>query len=308
MEVQDNDFIQECGNSAAGLSLIEIGLGSLLHSFKVPFSGHFLSLNQASFLTSVLLKNKNKLSRIELLKLPLSISLVTALLKSLAPAGKKLTPMLGISMQGLLYSLGLVILGPNWFGIYLAMCLLSLWAFVQPFAIYYILIGKDLIYMADYYNNKLSSVFSFPSNWLWYLLISIIIFKLLIVSILFAGFKKWGDDFSQDYFKKISTYQLKPKTASTAFRGALKDISQPIFIFSALLISIFYYYSNSDHSIIIWKLLRFFAGGFILFYLIRKVPMERLVKYLKTSKWKTCGEVLELALIKIKANKKNGKV
>ena len=42
--------IEKISGAAAILSLTEIGLGSLLHSFKIPFSGHFLSLNQALIL------------------------------------------------------------------------------------------------------------------------------------------------------------------------------------------------------------------------------------------------------------------
>ena len=45
--------IEKISAAAALLSLTEIGLGSLLHSFKIPFAGHFLSLNQGFILGKV---------------------------------------------------------------------------------------------------------------------------------------------------------------------------------------------------------------------------------------------------------------
>lgn len=39
--------------AATHLAAIEISLGSLLHSFKVPFGGNFLSLNQGLFFVTI---------------------------------------------------------------------------------------------------------------------------------------------------------------------------------------------------------------------------------------------------------------
>ena len=36
---------EEIGLLAASLSLIEIGLGSILHAFKIPLAGHVLALS-----------------------------------------------------------------------------------------------------------------------------------------------------------------------------------------------------------------------------------------------------------------------
>lgn len=43
--------VEILGREAAALSLVEIGLGSILHGLKMPFTGYFLSLNQGFFLS-----------------------------------------------------------------------------------------------------------------------------------------------------------------------------------------------------------------------------------------------------------------
>ena len=77
--------IEYIASAAAILSLTEIGLGSILHSFKIPFSGHFLSLNQALILGKTSLATKeDKSSKFS----SAQISLTSSLLKSLSPPEK----------------------------------------------------------------------------------------------------------------------------------------------------------------------------------------------------------------------------
>ena len=98
------------GFYAGTLSLAEIGLGSLLHGLKIPLTGTFLSINQALFLTRLVKLNRNQP---DARTLPFQVSNITALLKSLSPAGKKLLPMLAIASQGLLFTLGTIVFGAN---------------------------------------------------------------------------------------------------------------------------------------------------------------------------------------------------
>src|SRR4051812_39288335 len=105
----DNRRIELVGKYSAALSLIEVALGSLLHAFYVPFSGNFLSLNQGFLLCRASVEAKER----KLGRVGYGISNVSAVLKSLAPAGKKLGPMLSLSMQGLLFSSGEILLGAN---------------------------------------------------------------------------------------------------------------------------------------------------------------------------------------------------
>src|SRR5690606_26328753 len=119
---------EEIGKKAALLSSIEIGLGSILHGLRLPLAGHLLSLNQGFILTRATLE-------IEDSKSPALISATSAILKSLSPAGKKLTPMLALSVQGQLFNLGPLLLGNNPVGRSLGMILLCIWGFIQPLAL-----------------------------------------------------------------------------------------------------------------------------------------------------------------------------
>src|SRR6185295_7221686 len=82
------------------LSLTEVGLGSVLHAMHIPFTGQLLSLNQIAVLSHATKMHPEKSA-------PLTISVVAALLKSLSPIGKRLTPMLALTMQGLLFTFGI---------------------------------------------------------------------------------------------------------------------------------------------------------------------------------------------------------
>ena len=85
---------------AATLSIAEVGVGSFMHAFHIPLTGTFLSLNQAAFLTRLTKLNQH---RDDARGLAFDVSTVTALIKSFSPIGKRLTPMLAISVQGLLF-------------------------------------------------------------------------------------------------------------------------------------------------------------------------------------------------------------
>lgn len=125
---------------ALNLSLIEVGIGSLIHATSMPFGGHLLSVNQGLLLAHVskLLARESRSA----VRACANVSTISALFKSLSPAGKKLGPMLSISAQGFLFSLGLFLGGKSIIGIVLGMSLLSIWAFLQPFITLYSAAGR----------------------------------------------------------------------------------------------------------------------------------------------------------------------
>lgn len=122
------------------LTLVEIGLGGLLHALKLPLAGYFLSLHQIFCLARAQLK----LSEKHTLQ-PLIISTNAAILKTMTPMGKRLTPFLAIIIQGALYNLGTAIVGSNFLGQSIGACLASLWGFIQPSFLAYIFFGNRLL-------------------------------------------------------------------------------------------------------------------------------------------------------------------
>lgn len=83
--------------------LVEVGLGSTLHAWRVPLKGHFLAyLQNLTLVTFGHALHGRGLAR---------ISLVEALLKAFSPMGSRLMPMLYIFLQGAVFSLPVALLG-----------------------------------------------------------------------------------------------------------------------------------------------------------------------------------------------------
>jgi hypothetical protein len=292
------DRFEFTGRYAALLSGIEIGLGSLLHSFRLPFSGQFLSLNQGLILARACHKSRGQSWSG---KTPSGISNVSAVLKSLSPAGKKLTPMLAISAQGNLFGLGVLIFGNNFIGLSVGMLMLSLWAFIQPLMIYLLLFGKNLVFMAEYFIDKISRVTPVHEETLIGILVTIIMIKVVLGQVVLILSYYLSDQKFRLYEEKLLKARVKSKGQQLSpLKGALKDILNPLFLFSLILLGLFFFYSKSPWSVTIWGLLRPLAGGFILFYLIRVFPIDWLSEKMKEGKFKNTGTALEKAILYLK--------
>lgn len=284
--------IKTLGNYAATLSITEVSLGSVLHGLKIPFSGQFLSLNQILILSMATKSSGEKTAAI-------SVSTVSSIIKSLSPAGKKLTPMLAISAQGYLYAIGVYIFGKNIIGAITGGILSSLWAFIQPIGIYYFLFGKSLVFMANYYLVKLQKAFPIDNRDLIMVLSTFIFIKILLAIFVVTTTYFFSEGF---LLKKIENLQPQENLTAqkeikilTPLQGAIKDLLNPLFIICHILVFVFYFNSNNSYSTIIWVTLRPLAIGFLLFYVLRKIPLERIGhKILKGKNLAIFNEALEI--------------
>ena len=302
-----NNTIEKISAAAAILSLTEIGLGSALHSFKVPFSGHFLSLNQALILGKAQIAIRdNKASKF----CPAQVSLISSLLKSLSPAGKKLTPMLAISAQGFLFNLGTLIFGINPVGIWAGSILLSLWGFIQPVGIYMFLFGENLIYMGKYFIKKMSVFSSITVDQIWTVVLIIVAIKLTLatfVTVLIFTLQK--DQYIQWQKKLVKKSNKKRQNLSSQFRSttikqsvksAIKDLLNPLFIFTWIFTGIFFFFAKSEFSSLVWTLCRPIVIGFILFLSIRLLPFSRLFNLLNKWGFNNFSKILQSSIEKLK--------
>ncbi|MFT6070811.1 MAG: hypothetical protein ACJAT2_000628 [Bacteriovoracaceae bacterium] len=294
------DSVEVIGTTAGLLAATEVGFGSLLHGLKIPLSGQILSLNQGFVLSRSVLKNShmNGVRRI-----PAQASLVTSMLKSLSPAGKKLTPMLAISVQGFLHGIGIFIFGPNLFGVLVGMSLLSLWAYIQPLFIYYLMFGEDLIFMGEYYSRKLSKVFNFDPQDVLYILLAVILTKVILslaVGVAAALIPDiWYGKWEATLLSKINKKKLETSAPKgSAIKLALKDLFNPLFIVTYLITISFFYFVKSPFTPTLWIALRPLIVGFILFYLVRRLPLDRILKNETNSPFKAS---LKKALLYLKA-------
>lgn len=147
MEIADLEI-----KRAAQLSLTEIGLGSLGHGFKIPLTGHVLSLNQLAFLLNAI--NRDVLPKSSTFE----ISSLAAVMKSFSPAGQKIGPMLSIAMQGFLFWLSTTLLGIGLLGQLLGAVMLSLWAFIQPLITLLMIYGLSSVDLFEFHRDRRAHV------------------------------------------------------------------------------------------------------------------------------------------------------
>jgi hypothetical protein len=245
-------------DTSVHLSLIEVSLGAILHSLHVPFTGHCLSLNQGLVLDANITKND---SRIEASKFAFTTSIVVSILKSLSPAGKKLGPMISISSQGALYSIGILLLGNNKLGRMLGLALLSFWAFAQPFITYFLLFGPDLLLAFNYFVSKLEKHFSVTTENIWSVFIIAVLIK-AVLAILIPLFST--KIMSWKFFKTKFTKKDKKK-----------KFKLPLFYISLVLMLLFYIFHGESSGKTFWFLLRPLALYIAFHYLSRSIIIRK---------------------------------
>lgn len=307
MPMKEKDSqVDVIGSHAAMLSLTEVGVGSLLHTFHLPFSGHFLSLNQFFLLSRASALVGPGGSRF----IPGSISFVAAALKSLSPAGKKLTPMLAIGMQGLLFNVGILLFGHSTFGRLFGTGLASVWGFIQPLLIYYCIFGQmlfqTLLGLDDYRRAWVS--FEMPSIWFF---ISILVGIKVIASVTVAWFApKVSNQWMAKYTHKMtqSPYKRKKMDPVPVGKGRLKKIAWlackdmcvwPFVACVVLTASSLFFIEGVTSTWLVWNLLRPIAVGFLLFFAIRCLPMEKVAVWLEKRHQGT-GHAFRIALQKVR--------
>jgi len=256
---------------AVNLSLVEIGIGSLIHASNIPFGGQILSINQGLLLTHVikLLKTDHNTGA----RACMNISTISALFKSLSPAGKKLGPMLSISAQGFLFSIGIFLGGSGLVGVILGISLLSIWAFIQPFITLYLFFGHNFIEAIQFYLAKMEKYWGLPIKDQFMIIIGVIFFKMVIASLLsILVFKRRGERFFYQPPKWTSRSMIEvEKDASNmeVVKSSLKDIFKPFFLFSFLMMMVFFIFNRNSLAEVIWMGLRPLAIAFLFFFLSR---------------------------------------
>jgi hypothetical protein len=270
---------------ATYLLFAELGLGALLHAVRFPFTGYLLSLNQIFLLTRALwiIDKKNRF-------LPGSISTLAALLKSIAPMGKKITPMLAIAMQGYLYNLGILFFGNTSLGRILGGALSSLWGFAQPLILYYFIFGssfyESLFNSVGYLEKALGISFSaFVIAAVFIVLFKVSLAIALVILAPFvpqAAFEKYITQLSKTI--KTNDPSTKPLSLREISRKALFDLLNPFFLLSIMITAIFLYYSQDFPGWILNGILRPLALGFICFFVLRWITGEKLLFFFGTAK------------------------
>ncbi len=269
VQVATSDLEREKSNEdvyGTALGLAEIGIGSLLHAFFIPFSGMFLSLNQIFLLTCSL----SQASSEDRSWTPFFISVKASLVKCLAPIGKKLTPMLAICMQGLLYNLGILCFGNTLWGRLIGGILSSLWGFCQPLLLYRLFFGSSFFEVIE--------SFSWAVGLFW----GLVLFKITLASLIIVATPLLPTRWLEQYLQRVSniaTSQSAPKADRHPLQQALRDLCKPLFLFSLLLTAFFFYFSEGVSNALIWGILRPLGVGYVFFFLLRILPIKQWAKH-----------------------------
>lgn len=246
--------LEKIGAPAVALGLAEVGIGSLLHGLHIPFAGTLLSLNQIFLITRHLALDPNGTTA------PFSISVSAALLKCLAPIGKKLTPMLAICMQGLLYNIGIFCLGNTLMGRLTGSILSSLWSFCQQAVVMYFLFGTTFINVLEKW------------SWLKLSFIGLIAAK-MAAAVFIAIFAPLLSTSRFEKYLQILSKGVQTAKSSTPSRSlfaqALADLCKPLFLFSLLITVFFFIFSQGMSQTLIWIILRPLGLGFLGFLIMR---------------------------------------
>jgi len=233
------------------LLLAENGIGSILHTFKFPFSGHILSINQIGLMSRLAFETKN-------IKNVINFSIKGSLLKSLSPAGKKLTPMLAILSQGLIFSFPFILFGTNILSLILGILFSSLWAFIQSLIILWLIFGKSSLEIFNYFALEVQKVLPSFKEYLVFSFIFIVLLKFFLALSYSYKLLKLSDNQFIDQFKKFEPYVQRKKA-----QHWMKRIEW-MYLFALLLCLFYFFKTESSDAKNIWIILRPIAG-FILF-------------------------------------------
>jgi len=279
------------------LAITELGLGSALHAARVPLRGQLLSLNQIFILMRASKEGGFEASRF----LPASISNAAAVLKCLSPAGNKLTPMLAIAMQGWLFSFGTACFGHSQLGRISGGILSSLWAFIQPVLLYGVIFGTGNLTGSF---NEMALLFPGSDAILLYCIAGLICIKTLLV--IAMGMKLPATWFER-VFLKLTCTQSEKKRSSPA-QGALKQLLKPVFLCSVGLSALLLFFAEGNYASLLWHLLRPLAIGFLLFFGMRRLPLDQILSWLTNKQKGRFGETLAIALDRIRSYSNTSRV
>jgi len=251
-----------CPRSIIGiLSASELTLGSYLHALRIPLSGQLMSLNQCFWLNTAKIWSPEYSGT--------KISMQVAATKMMSPIGKRITPMLAITMQGFLFEIGSRLGGRITGSIFL-----SIWAFIQPLIMYFLFLGNTLWDMIQFFSDSIGiSLYSclvlmLISKIILAITVSVIAGK--VSSLMVLRFGSWIQSLEQT---------LTPRTPF--WSRSKKILRSPVTICLTLL-SIYLYFTTNSTEFFIRQMLFYLCWTFAAFYLFDLVG-EKILRYMISS-------------------------
>jgi nucleoside-triphosphatase THEP1 len=263
--------------------LVEVGLGSILHAYRVPLKGQALAYLQNLLLVAF----GNQLGGRGLVR----ISFITAMLKAFSPMGNPLRPMAYIFLQGCAFSLPVHLIGWNLFAILLGSVLMAWMTLAVSLAVDYLIFGQSIF-------AAFSGVITTLSGWLgigilslFEVLVGIFILKAVLACgvgcLAYFGdmqplIRRLGRPRTDRSVIKQSATHLDRKRESffRATRVAIIDILRPKFIiafFASILIMLFF--ANLSTGDLLVVTVRGLCVSYVSFLALRRIDV------LKVARW-----------------------
>jgi hypothetical protein len=263
-------------------AVVEVGLGTVLHSLRVPLKGHFLSSiqNLLLILFGKSMKGKNLFW----------IVLISSLLKSFSPAGAKLRPMIFILMQGVFFLTPTYILGWSLISVLIGSILLGQSTLFISLLMDYIIFGRAIIDAYIKGINVALAYIGFESLSVWELLIGFIIIKIvfsIIISV--AGFFFSFDKFISKFQRKVecinpSDIKIQEKYSfKKSVKESLYDVLSYKFLLSFIaLCLIIYFFAGLSKGAFLTTVFRGLTLSWIGFVISRRINFHKVIKFLET--------------------------
>ncbi len=276
---------------AALQSVTEIGVGSVVHGFRIPLGGHLLTLNQGVLLTFAVrptVEDSDRPARKRGIFVATSVSFVTAILKFLSPAGARAMPALGISLQGLLFSAGIGVFGLNLLGVITGFVLLSFWAFLHPIVFAYLVFGDTFFSAVAMLWTEIATKTGIPVEFGAWILVGAVALKAFISAGLAVFAWRADAEGEARYFARIGEWakrssavsrrkstEMSDRAASvpeSPALGATKDLLRPIYLISLAFTLGFVVYTGKDVREILGYLARTVGFAWLIFFGVRAFP------------------------------------
>lgn len=268
--------------ACAGLGgLIEIGLGSLLHTARVPLKGHFLA-----YLQTVMMVSFGRLLRGRGL---FSIGTLMAMLKAFSPAGNTVRPMIYIALQAWAFSLPALLLGWHLFSALLGAVLLNSLTLALSLAVDTLIFGRGFLTALGNLMNTVGGWFGLSfASWQAGLLF---LFALKAAVALPLALAAWWFDLTAPLLhigQKTGAW-MRPRPSSnparrtwrSSLRGALGDLLRPAFLLGFLLsVLIVWFFARLHSDELVFLALRGASIAFLGFALLRRLDVAALQKAL----------------------------
>jgi hypothetical protein len=273
---------ERIGAYSGAAGLVEVGLGSTLHAYRVPFKGHALAYVQNALLVTF----GKSLEGRGLFR----ISFISAMLKAFSPMGARFRPMIYIFLQGACFAAPVRVLGWHFLSALLGSVLMAWLTLGLSLGVDYAVFGQSIF---DAFSGALafaSDVLGVKAPPLATVIGAAFLLKAAIASALAAG-AYYGDlrPLARRLRRAASGRKISVGTTSAGAkipwiataRQALRDLARPrfaiMFLVSALLLYFFTNLSRTDLSSVVVRGLCISYLGFVL---LRRVDLRALGAWL----------------------------